>query len=134
MAQPEIAELAKVMWEKYSSNEPAEIPAGFWHLPFVDVPVGNVNNIDWVPLLKRSVARCARVSYLNHDGTSTTEEQDFTLYDRLLGAQPIHASPAEHQAMAGTNENLISGNFHGWTQYRKTLSGEYVKEFKEPLG
>lgn len=146
MAQPEIAELAKIMWDQYSTSQPATLEAGAWHLPFVSEEEVNQQYLDckatgepmdWTRLIKKSVARCARVSYLNHDGTSSTYEQDLALYDRLLGAQPIHASPAEHQAqcLARPQGVLVwSANFRGWLQYRKTLQGEDIKTFEGPLG
>lgn len=154
MAQPEIAELARQMWDLYKVNEPQQVEMHDWHLPFMDgdtyrectrysrnlakeaghpsyAPEG------WEPMdlmIKRSVARCARVSYNNHDGSSTTVEQDLQLYDRLLGAQPIHASPAEHQATPVASEVHTSGNLRGWSQYRKSLEGENITKFEEPLG
>lgn len=148
MAQPEIAELAKLMWIAYKTNQPYELQAGCWHLPFVtteeianEFTAQNTTEIDWSNLIKKSVARCARVSYNNHDGTSSTFEQDCALYDRLLKSQPIHASPAEHQAKAFPRINefgspttiCISGNFRGWTQYRKTLENENILTFDGPL-
>ena len=50
-------------------------------------------------LLKISVGRCARVSYLTHDGRRAIEE-DIALHDRLVVQTPLHASPAEHVAQA----------------------------------
>jgi thymidylate synthase ThyX len=158
MAQPEIAELAKKMWEEYSNNIPNLLTPGQWHLPFVtkeeienashDLQTyGGYSHVTaWDVLIKRSVARCARVSYLNHDGTNSTHEQDCALHDRLLSEQPIHASPAEHQAEARSNlilglldpskysSKIYSGNLRGWIQYRKTLPNENITEFKESLG
>lgn len=139
-AQPEIAALAELMWKKYQSNQPDVCLAGQWHLPFITTKTmwetdeaGVLTEQYLQTLIKRSVAKCARVSYLNHDGTESTLEQDLALYDRLLGSQPIHASPAEHQAMAMGKASFKSGNFHGWKQFRKMLKGEYVKTFKGPL-
>ncbi len=158
MAQPEIAELAKQMWETYSNNVPYLLSPGEWHLPFVtkeelknashDLQTygGYSHVVAWDVLIKRSVARCARVSYLNHDGTTSTYEQDCALYDRLLAAQPIHASPAEHQAQVRSNDllgrrdatnysaSIYSGNLRGWIQYRKTLPGENITSFEGSLG
>jgi thymidylate synthase ThyX len=122
-AQPEICELAKKMWEAYSTSTPKQLKEGEWHLPFI------AEEGDLEVLLKRSVARCARVSYLNHDGTSSTVEQDLQLYERLVGSAPIHASPAEHQAKAIADSNIRSGNFRGWIQYRKTLPNENIQSF-----
>lgn len=141
MALPEMCELAKQMWELYSANEPDSIADGDWHLPFVtleerkfihDNPncYGSLQR-GYDMLIKRSVARCARVSYLNHDGEVASPEKDLELYHRLLGSKPIHASPAEHQARAEWR-TMISGNFVGWTQYRKTLENENIVDFTEP--
>lgn len=87
--------------------------------------------------IKVSVARCARTSYLSHfpGNRRSTLEEDLALYDRLVGAQPLHASPAEHQATPDTLLNRVNGaelwsnaawhgNLRGWIQYRKTLPGE----------
>lgn len=150
-AQPEIKALAELMYEKYIANTPNELQEGEWHLPFIeekavstfysesgeavrtdegtswDVKMGYKLEDD--TLIKRSVARCARVSYLNHDGTQSTVEQDLALYDRLVGSAPIHASPAEHQAMAIGDPNTRSGNFRGYIQYRKLLPNENIIKF-----
>lgn len=131
-AQPEIHALADQMYGQYFLNKPSKLQEGEWHLPFItnlqrffyEEASGFNNN-----LIKMSVARCARVSYLNHDGTETTLEQDLQLYDRLVGNAPIHASPAEHQARATGDPDIRSGNFRGWQQYRKSLKNENVEKF-----
>ncbi len=76
-------------------------------------------------LAKISVGRCARVSYLTHDGRRDITE-DIALHDRLVGQVPLHASPTEHvaQALGETWGSSWSGNFRGWLQYRKTLANE----------
>jgi len=151
MAQPEICELAKQMWCLYTKNIPKRLDSCEWHLPYVSYEEEReyheaedgcvIPDIDyWMPLIRRSVARCARVSYLTHDGKKPSVENDDKLYERLLGAQPIHASPAEHQArpseliMPETEHPSRSGNFVGWVQFRKTLDHENISEFKGPLG
>lgn len=97
-------------------------------------------------LIKLSVARCARVSYLTTEGSKPTIEADLALYDRLVGSIPLHASPAEHQAKPdwrvetrqkrGGGRPLVyptvgpwerpdaHGNLPGWVQHRKTLTNE----------
>ena len=137
-AQPEIQELAKQMYLLYRSNKPDELRVGEWHLPFVDeleTAQGHLEAIDniWSVLIKKSVARCARVSYLTHEGKTPPLKEDLNLYKRLLGSQPIHASPAEHQAMALSDFNIKSGNFRGWLQYRKTLENENIENFTGPV-
>jgi hypothetical protein len=74
-----------------------------------------------------SVAKCARVSYWSHDGKPTSVADDLALYDRLVGAHPMHASPAEHQATPDDPDDPhpeLWGNLEGWLQYRKGLPGE----------
>lgn len=86
--------------------------------------------------LKSSAAYCARVSYNKHDGKSATLSENIQLHDRLVGSDPIHASPIEHQASPDKqnwwtnikeaftgrvrycNEQL-HGNFKGFVQHRK---------------
>lgn len=140
-AQPEIHALADLMYEKYNSKQPEDLFDGEWHLPFIQVgdrsdanhytAYDNLSYTTEEVLIMRSIARCARVSYLNHDGTKTSTDADIDLYRRLVGSAPIHASPAEHQAMAVGDPNVRSGNFRGWIQYRKILKDENVVNFKK---
>lgn len=116
-AQPEIYDLADKMAGALKASSPTWLALGEWHLPFIadDDP----NDIDIK--LKRSVARCARTSYLTHDNKETTLAKDVELFERLITEEPMHASPAEHQAQAVADSNFRSGNFTGWLQYRKVL-------------
>lgn len=133
MAQPEFQALAKEMFAAYDWNRPKVLQEGDWHLPFVsplEIQEESIEPTPGIPgTIRKSVARCARVSFLNHDGKFSTLAKDSELYDRLLKSQPIHASPAEHQAQA-TSSKEYSGNLQGWVQYRKTLEGENIREFK----
>jgi len=125
-AQPEIKILADAMWEAQQTSKPCLLKENEWHVPYVDEYIGNEDRI------KLSVARCARVSYLTHDGKQPNVEADLKLYDRLIGSIPLHASPAEHQATPDTrykggdswNNKEKHGNLKGWIQYRKTLPNE----------
>ncbi|MGF3919727.1 hypothetical protein, partial [Staphylococcus aureus] len=68
-----------------------------------------------------SAARCARVSYLTHDGQNPLLAKDLELYRRLVESRPLHASPLEHQAIA-TAFNYPSQNLTGgWMQHRTLL-------------
>lgn len=92
--------------------------------------------IDLETAKKLSVARCARISYTPFDGNGDLGSE-FERYRRLVGSDPVHASPAEHQA---TPDTLIDpkamvleyanpelhGNLFGWIQLRKTLPNEFV--------
>ena len=152
-AQPEMRILAEAIRDAMAGSEPAllKADAGEWHLPYVDRDYENalVSRDDtgpyWKdePMIKISVARCARVSYLTQEGREPTVAEDLALYDRLVGATPLHASPCEHQATPDTgmfvtgvdrkiqdlspdrwNNWHLHGNLVGWIQYRKTLPGE----------
>jgi hypothetical protein len=147
IAQDEIYYLAQELNRKMEEVEPTILEPGQWHLPYV---IGY--DVDWVKvnweyddyvmgLIKSSVARCGRVSFDNLDGTSPDMVKDLTLYEKLVGSEPLHASPSEHQAtpdilQSWTNDSgthyqwlnsHLSGNFSpGWIQYRKLLKNEWV--------
>lgn len=119
-AQPEFQALANKMYQTMHAQKPLPLKRGQWHLPYInayEVPTYALENA-----LKCSVARCARVSYLNHDGTQPNRDKDLELHDKLF-KQP-HASPFEHQATPLWFSWQRSGNFSGWRQYRKTLKHE----------
>jgi hypothetical protein len=140
-AEPHIQVLARSMRDAMNASTPQRLVPGQWHLPYVpdnDAPVydfGAKRDLDLIPLaIKVSVARCARISYRPFDGNATIEAE-LQRYEDLVGSQPIHASPAEHQAtpdergmwgeyaMWWDHQNE-HGNFCGWRQYRKMLPGE----------
>lgn len=129
-AQPEIEALASCMWSELYLSTPKESNAEdwtTWHLPFITP--ANRKDLTKEEAIKISVARCARVSYLTHDGQNATKEADYKLYDRLLDRSPIHASPAEHQAWPTVSPTDRSGNFIGWVQYRQTIEGQNITSF-----
>jgi thymidylate synthase ThyX len=113
-AQPEIKALADKMREAYELSEPEQLQDGQWHIPYVN-PYER-EPIDSEILIKISVGRCARVSYLNHDGKRDIQA-DIALHDRLLSSTPAHLSPFEHIAIALPNGDKRA-NFVGWESYR----------------
>jgi hypothetical protein len=127
-AEPHIRVLAQQMKKALNTSTPQELQWGQWHLPYVWDTERVKHDLD--DSLKLSVARCARVSYMTHDGRKPDATEDFKLADRLLSSVPLHASPAEHQAQAMTlgwheEADWLRGNFsRGWIQYRKTLPEE----------
>ncbi len=123
-AQPEIRRIAEMMRDLYYSQEPTPVSAGFWHLPLTGFSGDEALDAD--ALRKVSVARCARVSYLTHEGKRDVGA-DLALYDRLVSSG--HMSPSEHQGCAmgaqwWTESPMLCGNFKGWIQHRKLLPGE----------
>lgn len=91
-AQPEFQTLAKMMLQAYNESVPE--CAGI-HLPYVteierDGPIPDLMGI--------SSARCARVSYKNHDGTDFDLKKDLALCHDLT--EQGHLSPFDHPAYA----------------------------------
>jgi hypothetical protein len=114
-AQPEIRILANEMYNAYNNNNPKELAVGAWHIPLID-DCDDLIGINQA--LKISAGRCARVSYLNHEGKRNIED-DVALHDKLLSSNPKHLSPFEHQAVQTKSEYF--GNFKGFKQYRKFI-------------
>ncbi len=151
-AQPEFQDLAYKMLDEYLISEPQQTGVGQWHLPFInnndvyDAMRHNDEKIEWnflpynrwtpsgalVPTKEKtwndlclvSTARCARTSYMRAEEAKSFHDE-ITMADRLATAG--HWSPFEHQ---GTPSKVSgsgrSGNFTGWTQFRKTFPTEYV--------
>lgn len=158
-AQPEFKRIAEMMKAVMDASVPVELPVGDWHLPFINeddkiavravVPDEDVA----VYLARISAARCARVSYLTHDGRRDHQE-DLNLANRLSAAG--HMSPFEHMAQVSRLPLTLQhefrdepdclncgvfgpleehepcrprfiGNFRApWVQYRKMLPNEAV--------
>ena len=130
-AQPEIQELARCMKEAIDDSRPYQATADYVHIPYWGDGKGNTEDTLIRDKIAQSVARCARVSYKNHDNTDTTPEKDKELHDKLMESR--HMSPFEHVAMPITDPrqpgithqdiagNLWSNNFRGWIQYRSVV-------------
>ena len=151
--------LAEAMWDAMNESTPNQLEAGEWHIPFGDnfnikklrteLFQGHLEDSDIEAIqnakVKIATARCARVSYLNYEGTDDYDK-DIRLFNMLL--QSGHMSPFEHCAKTMSQEeyqiyshtfpveynNPIaqkahlgwSGNFRGFIQLRKTLPNENI--------
>jgi thymidylate synthase ThyX len=127
-AQPEIKYLAQMMKAAMSESIPtvrfhsmfltANVES--WHLPYVTQKERLDYKFETTMLAKVSSARCARVSYLTHEGKAPDIAKDLDLYDRLVGSEPIHASPTEHPAEVARQDSADTcyKNFRGWVQHR----------------
>ena len=114
-AQPEMRTVARAMRSAIALSIPRRVEIGDWHTPFVDdLDRGALRLPD---TLRVSVGRCARVSYLTHDGRRDYAE-DVALFTRMVQASPPHWSPLEHLATPTVRPDTQSGNFTGWTQLR----------------
>ena len=122
-AQPEIHELAKVMYEALALSEPMELSYGEWHLPYIEREREEQGGIKYfvynqeedptseafgyqytTPLSleqaqKISCSCCAQVSYRKSDTSITKSE---AIYDKLVNSSPVHASAFEHCATPAT--------------------------------
>jgi hypothetical protein len=148
----EIAGMARAAYEASTPREPLEtIIAGYddgygkgyeertilSHLPYVvgapdeDQLIGSELSLN--ELMRISTARCARVSYLTHEGTREPQK-DLVLFERLAtGSGFGHWSPMEHPATAHDNPNHRSGPFRGWQQFRKEFAMECADEPRDPV-
>jgi thymidylate synthase ThyX len=127
-ASPEIQAMAQRMKAARSASTPRQLKVGEWHLPLVylrgDEAAGGLiegsaygisihadgshthGGDSLLPIeqqVKLSVARCARVSYLTHDGKRDVDA-DLALYDRLVTSG--HMSPLEHAAKVASKEEI----------------------------
>jgi hypothetical protein len=163
-AQPEIKAAAAAIVEAINDSTPTLLKEGEWHLPLIGyVPerdkfdsdeaweqrkLNAQEEIEWAAehpdlALKVSAGRCARVSYLTHDGVRDYNK-DIELYETLVNNG--HMSPAEHPATPAYEDKEVTdldtsegfelghvvrvpsvkfiGNFRGWRQHRKDLPNE----------
>jgi len=117
--QPEMFQLATIMQDAYKASEPTLLHFGEWHLPLIKP--ADLLTMGQQTALMCSAARCARVSYLNHDGTEPNVEKDIELFNQLYGSR--HMSPFEHQAEPAAG---WWANFKGWRSQRYVLeNGDY---------
>lgn len=154
-AEPHIHLLADRMWEARQASEPRFLNPGQFHLPHVaPFEIDTLRDEDYIPSpefdpliltlgwkrtvmgLQLSTARCASTSYKTVDGKDMTIERALDLSKKLLSSQPLHASPAEHQATPdiftpnfGWHRPDQHGNLVGWRQFRKMLPNEEILEY-----
>lgn len=124
-AEPHFQKIARMAEQLWYDHKPRMMAVGEWHLPLFGFE--GDENIPFDDRKKISAARCARVSYLTHDGQRNIGK-DLMLHDRLISSNPKHMSSFEHQAqcvMGYPLTELYTGNLEtGWMQYRKTIKGE----------
>lgn len=113
-AQPEIQAAAGIMRNAMGASTPREVAIGQWHLPLVQ---DDERSLPIEQQKKVSAARCARVSYLTHDGKRDVAK-DIELCERLW--RDRHLSPFEHVATPSADADFHA-NFRGWLQMRREL-------------
>ena len=140
-AQEDIRVVIEKMIQESEKNTPLLLADNEWHLPYVvrkrsenEDKLSYLDNDGKVLTLDNAIvcsaARCARSSYANHDNSLTTHENDSKLADRLIGSDPMHLSPFEHQARPFNNEEergKFCSNFRHFFQQRKAIEFEAWK-------
>jgi thymidylate synthase ThyX len=157
-AEIHINDVALKMLDCLNKSYPILLKEGEWHVPFGErmpdtklvrflkdnvfhgripelgedslfpVPREEYAREYWALKVKIATARCARVSYLNFEG-SDDYNKDVKLHGAL--ASMGHWSPFEHCAQAmGEGVEDWSGNLRGFVQYRKTFYGENKRDLR----
>lgn len=123
-AQPEACDFAIAIAKAMQGSTPTKLSRGEWHLPYIsaedrqEVP-------DQRKLAEASSGKCARTSYLTHDGLRSIEE-DLRLFADLLSSG--HMSPFQHPARPRETSDFSgsNGNYSRvWTQLRKLIAYEH---------
>lgn len=122
-AQPEIRELANAIYDemnRYHNKAVGVLELDKEHtvvsLPYVtDEDVKEIGKEEYHTLMKISAARCARVSYNNHDGSKPDIEKDLKLYGHLYDSK--HMSPMEHACIRDEDYHK-NANLNGWKSLR----------------
>lgn len=112
-AQPEIWQLAIVMREAMEKSKPIPLAWSEWHLPYVSAK----DKLEYTlgEQLKISTCACAQVSYRVLDTSITKVNR---IFDLLINADVVHASPFEHVARATKSGGSGNFNMTKWKQYR----------------
>lgn len=120
LAQPEIRAAAELVQDAVRSSRPIRRTGRYdWHTPYATAE-------HMCDRLVESVARCAWVSTASHDGDHS-HAACVKMVRRLASANPMHASPFEHQA-APTVGNQPPGNLRGWRQLRHSIERRGLAE------
>ena len=134
-AEIHFQKIAGMIRDARKASEPTYLTNAQWHLPFLSADeLENIGfdfsgpaTISGIEAARRiSTARCARISYLTHEGTRDFMK-DLELFDRLVqGSGFGHWSAHEHVATPAVKADQQSGPFVGWHQYRKHFAQENV--------
>jgi len=132
-AQEDVRRIVEEMVYEMDKSTPVELNQGQWHVPYVvrrqvenemiyTDNTGNKLTLDQAIVC--AAARCARSSYANHDNSMSSYDKDIGLAKQLVGSEPMHLSPFEHQARPFTDDtekSQYSSNFRNFFQQRKAI-------------
>lgn len=164
-AEIHFMDLAEKMYDAYNESEAKLLSPGEWHIPWNDVleekfdldsespychkGIGVVSSevsdhLRWVNDIKVKIATvmAARTSYTIINQSDMSISRMLEIYDDLIKAKPLHASPMEHCAMCMSNDEYYSNirgfafvvadtenvgwcrNFKGFRQLRDFIENE----------
>lgn len=112
-ADPVIQDLARAFASAMARSTTKESSI---HVPYVAPE--EIDELGYDFAQRVSAARCARVSYMKHNGKKPTLDEDVKLYERL--AKSGHWSPMEHTATFVDAQQRFA-NFQGWQSLRNVL-------------
>lgn len=116
-AQPEFQELANKMLTAYNVSSPEETEV---HLPYVTREEKMLATLSGVDLYHICAARCARVSYINHDNTPCNTEKDLELAKSL--ETDGHMSPFDHPAFYDFfADRMYTRQYTHWIPFRTLM-------------
>ena len=124
-AEIHFQQIAEMVQNTLNKSTPVEVGWGRWHLPYIRgddlIEASNRNDtIDYLDILCRiSAARCARVSYLTHDGRRD-HSKDLELFDRL-----VDGSGFGHWCYDSETEVLTK---RGWVHWPKVVDGDELAQ------
>lgn len=126
-AQPELRHVAVMMRDAREASTPVKMhhESDRRHLPLISAEEQaemRFAGFSLTDICDVSVGRCARVSYLTHDGKRDWQA-DISLAKKL--AESGHWSPFEHVAAPRAAAVRI-GNFIGWEQYRAKVDPDFL--------
>ncbi len=120
LAQPELRAVVDIALEQYEASTPRRLDYGEWVTPYIQP--GEVFRSE-EDKRRVSSARCARVSYLNHDRSEPDIDGDLGLFTKLAAARPMHAAPMEFVCRPLNPKGQPMGNFTGYRQFRHIVQG-----------
>lgn len=122
-AQPEAQDFGIAIARALMESVPNQLSPGEWHLPYI-LSVDRKEVSNQLVLAQASAGKCARVSYLTHDGVRSIDKD----VEMSLGLQKNgHMSPFQHPARPRESGDPVDshGNYSTvWTQLRKLLPNE----------
>lgn len=123
-AQPEACDFGIAIAKAIRASSPRRLERGEWHLPYIREE-DLLEKCTPIQFAEASSGKCARTSYLTHDGVRSIKE-DLRLASDLLASG--HMSPFQHPARPKEKRDphRVSGNYSDvWAQFRKLLDNEH---------